>query len=81
MKCFPLLHITYPHTSLLVCRPQVETLAGVKVPVEVTDAGDVLIGKAKKAKVITTDIEAENGVIHVLDAVVADEEEAATGQE
>jgi len=44
----------------------IETLGGGMLKVEVVD-GDVMVGGAK---VVTTDIEASNGVIHVLDSVI-----------
>lgn len=45
----------------------VATLQGSTISVEVTDAGVILNGSAQ---VIVTDVEASNGVIHVIDAVL-----------
>jgi transforming growth factor-beta-induced protein len=44
----------------------IETLQGEEIPVKVTDEG-VFVGDAK---IIVTDIEASNGIIHVIDAVL-----------
>ncbi len=44
----------------------ITTLQGEEIPVNVTDKG-VFVGNAK---IIVTDIEASNGVIHVIDAVL-----------
>ena len=44
----------------------IETLGGAKLRVEVVD-GSVIVGGAK---VVTTDIAASNGVIHVIDSVI-----------
>lgn len=43
------------------------TLNGKKVTITVTKGGDVMLGKAKVTK---TDIEASNGIIHVIDTVL-----------
>jgi len=43
-----------------------ETVAGIRAPIEVRD-GSVYVGGAK---VVTTDIRASNGVIHVIDSVM-----------
>ena len=56
---------------------QIETLAGNKVPIEVTEDGEVVLGKTKKAKVINADVEAKNGVVHVIDAVAEPEDDEA----
>jgi transforming growth factor-beta-induced protein len=44
-----------------------DTVAGVPVAISVTDAGGVMVDNAN---VTATDIEASNGVIHVIDAVI-----------
>lgn len=44
----------------------INTLGGQKLPVNVTDKG-VLVGKAK---IIMTDVNASNGVIHEIDTVL-----------
>ena len=44
----------------------IETLGGGKLKVEVVD-GEVMVGGSK---VVQTDIETSNGVIHVLDSVI-----------
>lgn len=46
---------------------EVETVEGSMVTIEVTDEGDVMYGNAK---VVETDVEASNGVIHAIDTVV-----------
>lgn len=45
----------------------VETMQGSMLPVTVSDDGTVMIGEAT---VVATDVEADNGVIHVIDAVL-----------
>jgi len=45
---------------------EAETVAGIKAPIQVKD-GTVWVGGAK---VVTTDIQASNGVIHVIDTVM-----------
>lgn len=48
---------------------QADTVAKVKLPIKVK-GGDVMVGKAK---VIKTDIDCKNGVIHVIDTVLIPE--------
>ena len=49
---------------------KVESLAGGKITVSIGKKGVVLNPHSQKAKVVKTDIEASNGVIHVIDAVI-----------
>ena len=43
------------------------TVQGADIAIEVIDGGVVLNGSAN---VVTTDVEADNGVVHVIDAVI-----------
>ena len=45
---------------------EAETVAGITAPIKVKD-GSVWVGGSK---VVTTDIEASNGVIHIIDTVM-----------
>jgi len=45
---------------------QAETVAGVMAPIEVRDGAVYVAG----AKVVTTDVQASNGVIHIIDTVM-----------
>ena len=51
---------------------EVDTLAGDKLTVNVSDSGEVTLtdSSGNKVKVTQTDIEADNGVIHVIDGVL-----------
>lgn len=53
-------------SSQVVDLTSAETVAGIAVPIEVRD-GSVYVGGAK---VVTPDVAASNGVIHVIDAVM-----------
>lgn len=55
---------------------QAETVAGVHAPIEVR-MGDVFVAGAK---VIATDVEASNGVIHIIDAVMLPPEVSGTNK-
>jgi transforming growth factor-beta-induced protein len=55
-----------------------DTVAGVPVAISVTDAGGVMVDNAN---VTATDIEASNGVIHVIDAVIIPAEDNAMMEE
>jgi uncharacterized surface protein with fasciclin (FAS1) repeats len=48
---------------------EAETVAGITAPIEVRD-GEVYVGGAK---VVTADVQASNGVIHVIDTVMLPE--------
>lgn len=50
---------------------QVTTLQGAAFTVEIVDGGVVLVdGAGNRINVVTTDVEASNGVIHVIDGVL-----------
>ena len=52
--------------SAVVNISEAETVAGISAPIEVRH-GEVFVAGAK---VITTDVEASNGVIHIIDTVM-----------
>jgi len=52
---------------------QVPTLQGEEVKVKITDDGDVMVGDAM---VVTPDVDAKNGVVHIIDAVLMPEDSA-----
>lgn len=45
----------------------VETMQGSMLPVTVSEDGTVMVGEAT---VVVTDVQADNGVIHVIDTVL-----------
>jgi uncharacterized surface protein with fasciclin (FAS1) repeats len=51
----------------------VASVEGSTIALEVTDAGVTVAGANTTANVVTPDIEASNGVIHVIDAVILPE--------
>ncbi|MEM7417755.1 MAG: fasciclin domain-containing protein [Gemmatimonadota bacterium] len=55
---------------------EAETVAGVQAPIEVR-MGEVFVAGAK---VIATDVEASNGVIHIIDAVMLPPEVTGTNR-
>ena len=46
---------------------EIETAQGAMLPIQVMDDGTVMVGDAT---VVTTDIQADNGIIHVIDTVL-----------
>lgn len=57
-------------SSALTNRLEVSTLGSLKLTVEINDDGVYFKAPGSTAKVVTADVEAKNGVVHLLDTVL-----------